>query len=85
MIMGLRVTMGPRVIMGLAVIMGMRVGVIVAMVVLAAHLFSMTRKTRCRTSISATLVRLRTARSYGPASWPASRASSAREEIPNLR
>src|SRR5262249_40687016 len=37
-----------------------------ARVVLAAHLPSMARKTRCRTSISATRVRLRTPRSYGP-------------------
>ncbi len=35
-------------------------------VVLAAHLSRIARKTRCRTSISATLMRLRTARSYDP-------------------
>jgi hypothetical protein len=42
------------------------VGVPVVIVLVAAHLFSMTRKSRCSTSTSATLVRLRIVRSCGP-------------------
>jgi len=36
-------------------------------VLMAAHPASMTRKTRCSTSTSATRMRLRTAGNYGPA------------------
>src|SRR5262249_6271280 len=59
------------VLMAVAVLVAMLVPVAVlisgqARALLAAHPPSMAGKTRCRTSISATRVRLRTPRSYGP-------------------
>ncbi len=79
----------------LPVIVIMVVPVLMSGGVLAAHPPRIARKTRCRTSIPATLMRLRTTRSYDPVRWAPVRSapvrsaerrtSSAREVIPNLR